>query len=156
MKRWNAVAYLRTSKGVQEDPSNTIHTQLSIIMEHISRNDNIELCSIKVDNGRTGLNFDRPAYQEMIQEIEAGKINCVIVKDLSRFSRNYLDAGDMLFREFTEKNVRFIAVQDDVDMLYLRQNQQDFFIPIRTLIDQAYSMDLSKKISSQLRVKRER
>ncbi len=156
MKRWNAAAYLRTSKGVQEDPSNTIHAQLSIITEHISRNDNIELCSIKVDNGRTGLNFDRPAYQEMMREIEAGKINCVIVKDLSRFSRNYLDAGDMLFREFTEKNVRFIAVQDDVDMLYLRQNQQDFFIPIRTLIDQAYSMDLSKKISSQLRVKRER
>ena len=146
MKRWNAAAYLRTSKGVQEDPSNTIHAQLSIITEHISRNDNIELCSIKVDNGRTGLNFDRPAYQEMMQEIEAGKINRVIVKDLSRFSRNYLDAGDMLFREFTEKNVRFIAVQDDVDMLYLRQNQQDFFIPIRTLIDQAYSMDLSKKI----------
>ena len=156
MKRWNAAAYLRTSRGVQEDPGNAIHTQLSIIMDHISRFENIELCSIKVDNGRTGLNFDRPAYQEMMREIEAGKINCVIVKDLSRFSRNYLDAGDMLFREFTEKNVRFIAVQDDVDMLYLRQNQQDFFIPIRTLIDQAYSMDLSKKISSQLRVKRER
>lgn len=156
MKRWNAAAYLRTSRGVQEDPSNTIHTQLSIIMDHISQYENIELCSIKVDNGRTGLNFDRPAYQEMMQEIEAGKINCVIVKDLSRFSRNYLDAGDMLFREFTEKNVRFIAVQDDVDMLYLRQNQQDLFIPIRTLINQAYSMDLSKKISSQLKVKRER
>lgn len=57
MKRWNAAAYLRTSKGVQEDPSNTIHTQLSIIMEHIGRYDNIELCSIKVDNGWTGLNF---------------------------------------------------------------------------------------------------
>lgn len=156
MKRWNAAAYLRTSRGVQEDPSNTIHTQLSIIMDHISQYENIELCSIKVDNGRTGLNFDRLAYQEMMQEIETGKINCVIVKDLSRFSRNYLDAGDMLFRKFTEKNVRFIAVQDDVDMLYLRQNQQDFFIPIRTLINQAYSMDLSKKISSQLKVKRER
>lgn len=156
MKRWKAAAYLKTSRGVQEDPSNTIHTQLSIIMDHISRFENIELCSVKVDNGRTGLNFNRPAYQEMMQEIEAGKINCIIVKDLSRFSRNYLDAGDMLFREFTEKNVRFIAVQDDIDMLYLRQNQQDLFIPVRTLINQTYSMDLSKKIFSQLKVKRER
>lgn len=156
MKRWNAAAYLRTSRGVQEDPSNTIHTQLSIIMDHISRFENIELCSIKVDNGRTGLNFDRPAYQEMMQEIETGKINCVIVKDLSRFSRNYLDSGDMLFQEFAGKNVRFMAVQDDIEMLYLHQNQRDLFIPIRTLINQTYSMDLSKKISSQLKVKRER
>lgn len=57
MKRWNAAAYLRTSRDVQEDPGNTIHTQLSIIMDHISRFENIELCSVKVDNGHTGLNF---------------------------------------------------------------------------------------------------
>lgn len=64
MKRWNAAAYLRTSMGVQEDPGNTLQTQLSIIMEFISENTDIELCSIKTDNGYTGLNFNRPAYQE--------------------------------------------------------------------------------------------
>ena len=145
MKRWNAVAYLRTSMGGQEDPGNTLQTQLAIIMEFISEKTDIELCSIKTDNGYTGLNFNRPAYQEMMDEIESGKINCVIVKDLSRFSRHHLDAGDMIFHKFAAMNVRFIAVLDDVDLLYVNENQQDFFIPFKTLFNQMYSMDISKR-----------
>ncbi len=156
MKRWNAAAYLRTSKSKEDDPSNTIHTQLAIIMDFISNNNDIELCSVKVDNGYTGLNFNRPAYQEMMGEIDSGKIDCIIVKDLSRFTRNHLDAGEMLFHKFAIMKVRFIAVLDDVDMLYWNEWQQDFFIPFRTLMNQAYSMDISQKISSQLKIKRER
>ena len=156
MKRWNAAAYLRTSKSKEDDPYNTIHTQLDIILEFISNHNDIELCSVKIDNGYTGLNTNRPAYQEMMDEIDLGTINCVIVKDLSRFSRNHLDAGDMIFHKFAEMKVRFIAVLDDVDMLYWNERDQDFFIPFRTLMNQAYSMDISQKISSQLKVKRER
>jgi len=156
IKYWNAAAYLRTSKGVQEDPSNTLHTQLDIIMDYLGKNVDIELCSVKIDNGHTGLNFDRPAYREMMEEIQAGMINCVIVKDLSRFSRNHLDADKMLFQQFESRNIRFISIQDDVDLLHLQDEQRDLLIPIRTLMDQIYSMDLSKKISSQLKAKRER
>ena len=87
MKSWTAAAYLRISKSVEEDPGNTIQIQLAIIMDYIKRHDDIELCSVKIDNGFTGLNFNRPAYQEMMSEINAGAINCIIVKDLSRFSR---------------------------------------------------------------------
>jgi len=155
IKYWSAAAYLRTSKGVQEDPSNTLQTQLDIIMEYLGENDDIELCSVKIDNGHTGLNFNRPAYREMMEEIKAGTINCVIVKDLSRFSRNHLDAGEMLFQQFESRNIRFIAIQDNVDLLYLQDEQRDLVIPIRTLMNQMYSMDLSKKISSQLKIKRE-
>ena len=156
MKYWNAAAYLRTSKSKEDDPCNTICNQLAIITEFINNNTDIELCSVKVDNGYTGLNFNRPAYQEMMGEIDSGEINCVIVKDLSRFTRNHLDAGEMLFHKFAVMKVRFIAVLDDVDMLYWNERDQDFFIPFRTLMNQAYSMDISQKISSQLRVKRER
>ena len=156
MKRWNAAAYLRTSKSKEDDPSNTIHTQLAIIMEFISNNTDIELCTVEVDNGYTGLNFNRPAYQEMIGKIDSGEINCIVVKDLSRFTRNHLDAGEMLFNKFAVKKVRFIAVLDDIDMLYWNEWDQDFFIPFQTLMNQAYSMDISQKISSQLKVKRER
>lgn len=156
MKRWNAAAYLRTSKSKEDDPCNTIHTQLDIILEFISNHNDIELCSVKIDNGYTGLNTNRPAYQEMMDEIDLGTINCVIVKDLSRFSRNHLDAGDMIFHKFAEMKIRFVAVLDDVDMLYWNERDQDFFIPFQTLMNQAYSMDISQKISSQLKVKRER
>lgn len=155
MKSWKAAVYIRTSKGVEEEAGNTLGVQLGIIMDYLNRAEDIELCSVEIDNGRTGLNLNRPAFQEMMDEVEAGLVNCIIVKDLSRFSRNHLDASDMLFREFAAKNIRFIAVQDNVDLLYLREDQRDFFIPFRTLMNQMYSMDLSKKISSQLKVRRE-
>lgn len=156
MKPWNAAVYIRTSKGAEEDLGNTLGVQLGIIMAYLDKEEDIELCSVKIDNRRTGLNFNRPAFREMMDEVEAGLINCIIVKDLSRFSRNHLDASDMLFREFAAKNIRFIAVQDDIDLLYLREEQRDFFIPFRTLMNQMYSMDLSKRISSQLKIKRDR
>ena len=93
-------------------------TTLSTLNSPLSRNlsaPDIELCSIKTDIGYTGLNFNRPAFQKMMDEIDSGKINCVIVKELSRFSRNHLDAGDMIFHKFAATKVRFIAVLDDVD-----------------------------------------
>ena len=157
MKPWKAAIYIRTSKGTaEEDPGNTLGVQLGIIMDYLNKKEDIELYTVKIDNGRTGLNFNRPAFREMMDEVEAGLINCIIVKDLSRFSRNHLDASDMLFREFAAKNIRFIAVQDDIDLLHLREEQRGFFIPFRTLMNQMYSMDLSKRISSQLKIKRDR
>lgn len=155
IKYWNAAVYLRTSKGVQEDPDNTLQTQLAMIMDYLDENDDIKLCSVKIDNGHTGLNFNRPAYRKMMEEIRAGMINCVVVKDLSRFSRNHLDASEMLFQQFDSRNIRFIAIQDDVDLLFLKDEQRDFMIPLRTLMNQMYSMDISKKTSSQLKIKRE-
>ena len=77
MKSWSAAAYLRMSKSIEEDPANALEVQLSIIQEYIKNDGNIDLCSVKSDNGYSGLNFDRPAYQEMMEEIKSGKINYV-------------------------------------------------------------------------------
>lgn len=153
MKFWSAAAYLRMSKSIEEDPANALDVQLSIIQEYIKNDGNIDLCSVKSDNGYSGLNFDRPAYQEMMEEIKSGKINCIIVKDLSRFSRHHLDSCDVILNKFRKANIRFIAVLDGLDSLYMRDDQRDLYIPIRTLINQAYSMELSQKVCQHLRSK---
>lgn len=155
MKQWNAAAYLRTSKSTQEDPGNTIQNQLSMIMDYIERHDDIELCSIKADNGYTGLNFDRPAYQEMMEDIKTRKINCNIVKDLSRFGRDHLKAGEYIERIFPFLGVRFIAINDHYDSLHHNQNSDGLLIPFKNLVNQMYSMDISQKTSSRLKLKRE-
>ncbi len=153
MKFWSAAAYLRMSKSIEEDPANALEVQLSIIEEFIENDGTIDLCCVKSDNGYSGLNFDRPAYQEMMEEVKAGKINCIIVKDLSRFSRHHLNSCDMILNKFRESRIRFIAVLDGLDTLSMRDDQRDLYIPLRTLINQAYSMELSKKIYQHLRAK---
>ena len=153
MKFWSAAAYLRMSKSIEEDPANALDVQLAIIQEYIENDGDIELCCIKSDNGYSGLNFNRPAYREMMEEVKAGKINCIIVKDLSRFSRHHLDSCDMILNKFREEKIRFIAVMDGLDSLLMRDDQRDLYIPLRTLINQFYSMELSKKIYQQLKSK---
>ena len=154
---WRAALYTRLSREDGDKPeSDSIANQRALLEDFAARQPDLQVIGQYSDDGFTGTNFQRPDFQRMIADIEAGKINCVIVKDLSRFSRNHLDASDMLFREFAAKNIRFIAVQDDIDLLYLREEQRDFFIPFRTLMNQMYSMDLSKRISSQLKIKRDR
>lgn len=153
MKFWSAAAYLRMSKSIEEDPANALDVQLGIIQEYIETDGDIELCCVKSDNSYSGLNFNRPAYQEMMEEVKAGKINCIIVKDLSRFSRHHLDSCEMILNKFREAKIRFIAVMDGLDSLPMKDNQRDIYIPLRTLMNQAYSMELSKKIYRHLRLK---
>lgn len=152
MKFWSAAAYLRMSKSIEEDPANALDVQLAIIQEYIENDGDIDLCCVKSDNGYSGLNFNRPAYQEMMEEVKAGKINCIIVKDLSRFSRHHLDSCDMILNKFREEKIRFIAVMDGLDSLHMRDNQRDLYIPLRTLMNQIYSMELSKKIYQQFKL----
>lgn len=153
MKFWSAAAYLRMSKSVEEDPANALDVQLAIIQEYIENDGNIDLCCVKSDNGYSGLNFNRPAYQEMMEEVKAGKINCIIVKDLSRFSRHHLDSCDMILNKFREAKIRFIAVMDGLDSLLMKDNQRDLYIPLRTLINQVYSIELSQKTRQHLKAK---
>lgn len=79
MKFWNAAAHVRMSKSIEEDPANALDIQLVVIREYIENDGEIDLCCVKSDNGYSGLNFDRPAYQEMTEAIKSGKINCIIV-----------------------------------------------------------------------------
>ena len=96
------------------------------------------MVSEKADNGYSGVNFERPGFKEMMDEIRAGQVDCVIVKDLSRFGRNYIEAGNYIERVFPFIGVRFIAINDSYDSK--DQNQSDsLIIPFKNLINVRYS-----------------
>jgi len=107
----------------------------------------------KVDDGFSGILYDRPAFKEMIAAIEAGEINCVIVKDLSRLGREYIETGRYLRRYFPAYGVRFIAINDNIDTL--KDSGDDLIVSVKSIINDAYCRDISVKTRSALNVKRE-
>lgn len=155
-KEYNACIYARLSRDDGDKlESDSITNQRSLIRDFISRHPEIHVVSEKTDDGYSGVNFDRPAFQEMMEDIRSGKINCVVVKDLSRFGRNYIDAGNYIERVFPFMGVRFIAINDNYDSL--DRNQSDsLIIPFKNLINDAYCKDISVKIRSQLEIKRKK
>src|SRR5699024_3441098 len=121
---YEAADYLRLSKedgdfSLSSDKleSDSISSQRSIIQRFVAQTPNIKLVAEYCDDGYTGTNFDRPDFQKMMEAVKAGKINCIIVKDLSRFGRDYIDAGEYIEKIFPQLCVRFIAVNDHIDKL---------------------------------------
>ena len=110
----------------------------------------MRLVDVYIDNGATGTNFQRPEFQRMIDDVEKGKIDCVIVKDLSRLGRNSIDTGFYIDRYFPEKKVRFIAVNDNFDTEAL-SNGDEMLLYIKNIINEAYALDIGKKIKTQAR-----
>lgn len=155
-KIYNACIYARLSRDDGDKlESDSITNQKALIGDFLSKHPEIHVVSEKTDDGYSGVNFDRPAFQEMMDEIRSGKVNCVVVKDLSRFGRNYIEAGNYIERVFPFMGVRFIAINDSYDSL--DKNQSDsLIIPFKNLINDAYCKDISVKIRSQLEIKRKK
>ena len=154
---WNACGYVRLSRedGDKEE-SNSVTGQKDLIRDYLSRHEDLHERGMKVDDGFTGSNFQRPAFQEMMGEVKAGKINCIVVKDLSRFGRNHLEAGEYIERIFPFLGVRFIAINDHYDSLHSQAESDEILVPFKNLINEAYCRDTSIKIRSQLEIKRQR
>ena len=160
---FKAADYLRLSKedgdfsfspGKRE--SNSITSQRDLIHSFVSKCPDIELVAEYVDDGYTGTNFDRPNFQEMMKAVERGEINCIIVKDLSRFGREYIDAGQYIEKLFPRKGVRFIAINDHYDSLAANGSGDSLIVPFKNLINDSYSRDISIKVRSNLENKRHR
>lgn len=136
--------------------SDSIANQRTLLEAYAA--DHPELCIVDefVDDGYSGSNFERPAFQRLFQELEQGTINCVLVKDLSRFGRNYIEVGRYLERIFPVMRVRLIAVTDNYDSQSAWKNSDSIMVPMRNLLNDAYCRDISVKIKSQLAVKRKR
>ena len=155
---YHAAAYERLSKedgdiaSTGKTESNSISNQRSLIENYISEHDDIVLTKEYVDDGYSGANFDRPHFQMMLEDIKSGMIDCVIVKDLSRFGREYIDSGMYIERLFPALGVRFIAINDHVDTV--GGDQDDIILPFKNLMNDAYCRDISIKIRSHLAVKR--
>ncbi len=154
-KIWNATLYLRLSRddGDKEE-SNSITGQRELLRDYISQRPELREYAVRVDDGFSGSTFERPSFQKMIEDVKAGRTDCIIVKDLSRFGRNYLDAGEYIEKIFPFLGVRFIAVNDHYDSLGDKKASDDLIIPIKNLINEAYCRDISVKIRSQLEIKR--
>ena len=154
---WNTCGYVRLSlEDGDKEESNSVTGQKDLIRDYMTRHPELRECGMKVDDGFTGSNFDRPAFQEMMAEVKAGRINCIVVKDLSRFGRDHLEAGEYLERIFPFLGVRFIAINDNYDSLYSNAESDELIVPFKNLINEAYCRDTSVKIRSQLEIKRRR
>lgn len=154
-KIWNATLYLRLSRddGDKEE-SNSITGQRELLRDYISQRPEFREYAVRVDDGFSGSTFERPSFQAMIEDVKAGRTDCIIVKDLSRFGRNYLDAGEYIEKIFPFLGVRFIAVNDNYDSLGDKKASDDLIIPFKNHINEAYCRDISVKIRSQLEIKR--
>lgn len=156
---YRAALYARLSKedavsgrGLRSE-SNSIRNQKQLMLDYVRRQDDIQVVSIREDDGYTGTDFDRPQFQHMLEDIRAGRVNCVIVKDLSRFGREYINAGRYIDRLFPYYGVRLIAINDNIDTL-TQKGSGNLDIVIKNLINDNYCRDISVKIRSQLQVKR--
>ena len=154
---WNTCGYVRLSRedGDKEE-SNSVTGQKDLICDYMTRHPELRECGMKVDDGYTGSNFDRPAFQEMMAEVKAGKVNCIVVKDLSRFGRDHLGVGEYLEQLFPFLGVRFIAINDHYDSLHSNAESDELVIPFKNLVNEAYCRDTSVKTRSQLEIKRQR
>ena len=142
IERLKTAAYARLSAEREDDT--TIEMQVSMLKEYILKRDDLELEEVYIDNGYTGTDFERPAFHRMMADIQSGRIRCVVVKDLSRFGRNFLETGYYIETVFPKLNVKLISVNDAFDSS--KQSDQDSIsVPIKNMVNQMYAMDTSKK-----------
>lgn len=154
VREYNCYAYGRLSKeDGDKTESDSIKNQRDMIRSFIERNADMRLCMEGYDDGYTGTNFDRPHFREMLDAVKSGKVNCVVVKDLSRFGREYIEAGRCIEKLFPALDVRFIAINDGYDSLK-PDLSGSLMLPFKNLINDSYSRDISIKIRSHFDVKR--
>ena len=153
MNNYQAGLYIRLSKedeNKKDINSESVENQINILREYTLSN-NYSIYDIYIDDGYTGTNFNRPSFNRLIKDIEEKNINMVIVKDLSRFGRDYILTGYYLEMWFPSNNVRFISILDNYDSI----NNINEYLPFKSIINDMYSRDNSKKIKAALRIKQQ-
>lgn len=151
-----AGAYTRLSQDDGDKAeSDSIRNQKELIRNFQKSHSEIHIVEEYSDDGYSGVNFERPGFQKMITDIHEKKIDCIIVKDLSRFGRNYIETGKYIEQIFPALGVRFIAINDNYDSAEKRQPGDQIILPFKNLVNDAYSRDLSVKIRSNLNAKRQ-
>ena len=150
---YKVAIYIRLSKEDVDkgyDESESITNQKSLLTEYVKNLGwEYELVDIYIDPGYTGTNFNRPDFQRMIRDIENGKVNMVITKDLSRLGRDYIETGEYIEKWFPEHEVRYVSVTDGIDTFATNNGNNDI-APFKSILNDMYSKDLSKKIRTAL------
>lgn len=155
-KIWNAALYIRLSREDGDKlESDSITSQRDMLCRFLSQNPDLKTFDEYVDDGVSGTTFERPSFQRMIEDIKTNKVNCVIVKDLSRLGRNHIETSKYIEILFPMLKVRFIAINDQIDSYLKPQSVNNVIVPFKNLLNDEYCRDISMKIRSSLTIKRE-
>ena len=148
---FKAGLYARLSHETEENiERGTIETQMELMKNYVKDHEDIVIEEEYYDASFTGTNFERPDFKRMLEDAKEGKINCIIVKDLSRLGRNYVEMGNYIERVFPFLNIRFIAVTDDFDSF---RPGTDLMMPLKNIVNEFYAKDISKKVTTAHRRK---
>ena len=150
---YDTAIYARLSikdNGIQGE---SIKNQIEMIEKYISKCPDLRVVHTFVDNGETGTNFERPAFSDMMEAVKKGTIQCIVVKDLSRFGRNYLETGNYLEKIFPYLGIRFISVNDHFDSFH-GMKKDTLLIPFKSILHDTYAKDISRKVSSTIDIKK--
>lgn len=153
-RQFSAALYVRLSNEERFDRANknSFKNQKAFLLDFVEQHPEITVYKIYEDNGNTGTNFDRPAFSEMMYDVSNEKVDCIIVKDLSRFGREHVEMGKYLDYLFPMIGLRFIAINDNYDT-YDKIKDNDMIVPFKNIINAVYSKDISRKVISSLSLK---
>lgn len=135
--------------------SDSIENQICILENYVSERSYLKIHSVYSDNGEKGTHFDRPEFKRLMKDIKEGIVNCIVVKDLSRFGRDYIETGNYLEKIFPFLGVRFISVNDNYDSHNSSGNNDGFMIALKNLLNDIYAKDISNKIISSFKERQE-
>lgn len=155
---FKTAVYVRLSieNSGKDDDGDSIENQTSICKEYIAEHPDLKLFDIYEDNGKKGTHFDRPEFQRMMEDVKGGKVQCILVKDLSRFGRDYIEAGQYLEKIFPFLGVRFISITDGYDSLTSDDAEGALMIPLKNMMNDVYAKDISRKIITSFRARQEK
>lgn len=155
-KLWQTALYVRLSReDGDKAESESIRSQKDYLQDYLSYHQDLIAYKIYVDDGWSGTNFQRPQFSAMIEDIQEEKVNCVLVKDLSRFGRNYIEAGHYLETFFPMNRVRFISINDHIDSYENPASVANVIVPMKNVMNDEYCRDISMKVRSSLNIRRE-
>ena len=152
---WETAIYARLSveNSNKDDNGESIEGQVEICRQYIEDHAYLRHAGTYIDNGWTGVNTNRPEFQRLLGDIQSGKIKALVIKDFSRFSRDYIEAGNLLENIFPAMGIRFISVADRYDSYETDGSASSLLIPLKNLINSFYSKDMSKKVSTAVHTK---
>lgn len=155
---FSTAIYVRLSieNSGKDDDGDSIANQISFCKAYLAEHTDLKLYDIYEDNGEKGTNFDRPEFRRMMDDIRGGKVKCVLVKDLSRFGRDYIEAGEYLEKIFPFMGIRFISITDGYDSLACDDAEGALMIPLKNMINDVYAKDISRKIITSFRARQEK
>ncbi|MCD7757634.1 MAG: recombinase family protein [Clostridiales bacterium] len=150
---WKTALYARLSdENNGAEDARSLQNQIRYLEDFIQAHPDLTLIDRYVDNGRSGMSFERPQFQRMMEDVKSRKINCIVVKDLSRFGRNHIEAGYYLEKIFPQLDVRFLSVNDGFDSMEAAQTD-GVMVPLKNILNEMYARDTQRKVLSTLRAR---